>query len=586
VPLPFLSESIRGRYRHWPLALLLVSLGLTAAAAFDAQRAVRSQRSVAGLALKDYSSFAAWSYAQHLRDTLGSIAREALGAVNHGEQLHVNPHVPSAASMSTYLPWDSTCACHRGLRGPRPDYFFAMKIGWTTLDVGPAPIGLGWPEKSPGATHNAHDMHEEAAQPEVSAAHDDATTRWIIDSLTRRIRGLGRVDHGYALVIRKIDTRSTMIAYTLMPTVWGDTIVYGAQYSPTAFARIAGGVLDAEGLLPATFTAGRRNRDIMDVRLTDVSGNRLFDSARGMRSAVGAQLELPDPFGSLALDVAIRPAIVGTLLVGGLPKSHLPFLIGLLVLAATLSLVAVMQIRRDGELAQLRADFVSSVSHELRTPVAQIRLYLDTLRLGRATTDAQREWTLDHIDRETTRLTHLVENVLRLSQLGDDAATNEPTDVASEVRRVVDDFEPLARSRRARLIVTTTGAPLARVRADALRHIVINLLDNAVKYGPLDQAVHVIVSQIAHSIEIAVEDEGPGIPLEDRERIWRPFTRGRVTHGQGGSGIGLTIVREIAVACGGSVRAESAIGGGARIVVSLPVQPVAIAHVETATVPA
>src|SRR4029078_10364719 len=139
-------------------------------------------------------------------------------------------------------------------------------------------------------------------------------------------------------------------------------------------------------------------------------------------------------YGAAHLEVPVRPGQGSGFVIGGLPRSRLPLLLGLLLLAAAMSVIAVMQIRRESELAGLRADFVSSVSHELRTPLAQIRLYLETLQLGRTSTDEQRRWALSHVERETTRLAHLVENVLRFSTLGHDAASSTPVDPASEIR--------------------------------------------------------------------------------------------------------------------------------------------------------
>src|SRR5262249_23977604 len=155
-------------------------------------------------------------------------------------------------------------------------------------------------------------------------------------------------------------------------------------------------------------------------------------------------------------------------------------------------IVAVTQLKRDGELAAERAGFVSSVSHQLRTPVAQIRLYLDTLRLGRAESAEQREWSLGHIERETTRLSHLVENVLRFSTIGGEDPTHRGlTNVGDEVVKIAEEFRPLAASRKASIEVIATDAPPVPLKPDALRHIVLNLLDNAVKYGPIGQTVRV-----------------------------------------------------------------------------------------------
>ena len=563
--------------------MLLVSIGLTAIAAIEAQRTLRSQHAVAERALREYANFAAWSYAQHLTDTLAAIEQELVGSVNHGKGMHVSPEVPDAQDLEFYLPHDSRCDCHTTRAGPVPENFFAFKIGNASLDLGPPPDaanGAGWRMSMDMGMSDDMRMHMDSMRPErqLDVAHVDEASaherRWIVDSLTRRARGLGRPDHGFTLIIGEVDRRPRVLAYTLMPTAWGDTMVYGGRYSGSSLAGVFAGVLDGRGLLPETFTHGRGNRDIVVIRVRDHTGHSLFDSAPGVESDLAAHVDLPPAAGDLSLDAVIRPEIAGTLIIGGLPASRLPLLLGLLAVAAALSIVAVTQLRREGELAHLRADFVSSVSHELRTPLAQIRLYLDTLRLGRASTEDQRAWTLGHIERETTRLSYLVEKVLRFATLSyDDATPVDPIDAGAEVARVVAEFEPLAASRRASIAVETSPTPPLLVRPEAVRHIVINLLDNAVKYGPADQTVRVTVARQNGSVEIAVSDEGPGVPPAERDRIWRPFMRGGAARNHGGSGIGLTIVRQVAEGRGGAVRVESAAGGGARFVVSLPVEP-------------
>jgi len=554
-----------------PLIVLLASIGLTAVAVVDAQRAVRSQQAVTQRALREYATFAAWSYAQHLNEVLAALLRESLGAVNHGDNMHTSRRIPEARELAHYLPWDMQCMCHHARNGPNPSTFFGMKIGADGLDVGlntqndpmdrwghdpamwPAPIGM---EHASGYTPNE--------------------TRWLVDTLTRRIRGAGQVDHGYTLIVGATKDGPLFAAYTLMPTVWGDTMVYGARYSTETLAQLLSGVLDGNGLLPATFTKGRRNRDVLAVRVRDGSGHTLFDSAPGLTSPLEAHIELPGRAGALAVDAIIRPEVAGTLIIRGAPPSRLPFLLGLLGLAAALAVVAVAQLRREGELARLQADFVSSVSHELRTPLAQIKLYLETLRLGRARTDAEREWSLSHIDRETTRLHYLVENVLRFSRFGrPDSTIATPANLAEEVERVVDEFRPLAASRRARLVAMIGVRPTLPMRPEALRHVLLNLLDNAVKYGPNEQTVRVGLDVRDGEVVLSVADEGPGVPAREREQIWAPFLRGTASRAKGGSGIGLTIVREVVEQHGGRCWVEPASpGGGARFVVTLPLQPV------------
>ena len=130
-----LSLPSSARFR-WPLALLLVSIGVTAIAAVDAQRAVRSQRETAERALRGYASFAAWSYQQHLREALMMAAREVLGPVNHGHEMHTSPRVPAARELAHYLKWDSQCFCHRPAYGPNPGILFGFKLGTDTVGVG------------------------------------------------------------------------------------------------------------------------------------------------------------------------------------------------------------------------------------------------------------------------------------------------------------------------------------------------------------------------------------------------------------------------------------------------------------------
>jgi signal transduction histidine kinase len=255
-----------------------------------------------------------------------------------------------------------------------------------------------------------------------------------------------------------------------------------------------------------------------------------------------------------------RPEYAGLFVIGGLPRSHLPFLLTLLALAAALSVVAVAQLRREVELGRLRADFVANVSHELRTPLAQIRLDLDTVRLGRHPSEEYRTAALDRVDRETRRLTFLAENVLRFSRRGRTGAPSDrlPTDVAADTARIVDEFRPLAAARRATIALEVDGAPIALLDRDALRHIVINLLDNAAKYGPMGQTITVGVHNSGGTVRVSVTDQGPGVPDDERELIWQAFRRGSgaMRQGVGGSGMGLTIVREIVEQHGGHTHVD------------------------------
>jgi signal transduction histidine kinase len=274
----------------------------------------------------------------------------------------------------------------------------------------------------------------------------------------------------------------------------------------------------------------------------------------------------------------LRPELASQLIVGGLPRSRLPLLGAVFVLTAGLLAVALRQLYRQQELARLRTEFVSGVSHELRTPLAQIRWFAELLHLGKLRSDEERSRSAGIIDQEARRLTYLVENVLNFSRAekGTNRVTPEPLDLDTEIRDAVEMFTPLARSRRMTLRAVPSGLTVTADR-NALRQILLNLLDNAAKYGPAGQTI-TVGSQTSPAMEaprvrIWVEDEGPGIPPGDRVRVWEPYVRlTRASESAtGGSGIGLSVVRELVALQHGASWIEAAgAGGGARVVIELP----------------
>jgi signal transduction histidine kinase len=263
------------------------------------------------------------------------------------------------------------------------------------------------------------------------------------------------------------------------------------------------------------------------------------------------------------------------LVIGGLPRSRLPLLLVLVGLSAGLVVVALVQLRREYELARLRADFISSISHELRTPLAQVRMFAETLLLGRVRTDGERRRSLEIIDQEARRLTHLVENVLQYSRSERHLSRLSPerTDLALEVREAVEAFAPIAQARRVAVVTHLEDDIVAIVDRGALRQTLINLLDNAVKYGPPGQTVSVVLDRLDGHARITLDDEGPGIAPAERERIWEPFYRlERDAHSAvAGSGIGLSVVHDLVMMHDGTVSVDHAPSGGARFVVTLPI---------------
>ncbi|HEX9108072.1 MAG TPA: HAMP domain-containing sensor histidine kinase, partial [Longimicrobiales bacterium] len=326
--------------------------------------------------------------------------------------------------------------------------------------------------------------------------------------------------------------------------------------------------------LPDSLLHGQKNDDILSLRVTTPGGDELFHSPRVYTQAFSATEVLPSSFGALLLRVSLRPEAANILVIGGLPRSRMPLLLGLLAMTLALCVVALQQLRRETELARMREDFVSSVSHELRTPLAQIRMFTETLLLGRTRSDAERRRSLEIIDQEAKRLTHLVENVLRISRAarGISRVVPENVELTAEVITNIESFRLFAVQKRVELRPELQAGVMGVVDRGGLRQMLLNLLDNALKYGPAGQRVVVGLALVEDRARIWVDDEGPGIAPEDRDKVFDPFYRSPRDAGSAvaGSGIGLAVVREIATLHGGRAWAEAAPGGGARITIEIP----------------
>lgn len=247
----------------------------------------------------------------------------------------------------------------------------------------------------------------------------------------------------------------------------------------------------------------------------------------------------------------------------------------LFALAYLASRARIAEMRREQEVAAVRADFVAAVSHELRTPLAQIKLFAELLRKKALRRPGEIERAHHVIEKEAGRLGILVDNVLsharltRRSSTPPEVDTGHATDVARDVAYVVDAFAPLAAEKGARVVSSVSGTAMAPVDSQSLRQILLNFLENAVRYGPRGQTITLACEQSADAIRLSVSDEGQGVAEAERDAIWLPFERGaagRASTG-GGSGIGLSVVRNLVGQYGGKAWVESTPTGGARFVV-------------------
>lgn len=394
-----------------------------------------------------------------------------------------------------------------------------------------------------------------------------------LDALLRRIvREPGSPEAPYNS--SRTESGREQVIYAIRATPDGATQIAGFVVSQTGISEHLGRVFDRGPLLPSSLAAGQVSNDMLFTRMTDPAGavvlekNPFFDSKLTVSKVLG-----PDYQGileSFRIDVSLDPASAGSLVIGGLPTSRLPMLLVVMAFVAMLMVTAILLFRREQAVINLRADFVSQVSHELRTPLTQIRIFAETLLLDRARTDDEKRRSLEIIDRESQRLCHLVDNILLFSNISDATQIDRrPQLLAPIVNEVCDIVRATADSET--LSASTDESARASIDADALRQVILNLLDNAIKYGPAGQVITVSLSRSNGAVQLTVADQGPGIPESERERVWSPFYRLRREQDAAisGTGIGLSVVQKLVELMDGRcwIAAQD---GGARVCVEFP----------------
>jgi len=240
-------------------------------------------------------------------------------------------------------------------------------------------------------------------------------------------------------------------------------------------------------------------------------------------------------------------------------------------------LFAYRNVARELAVAKLKSDFVSNVSHELRTPLALIRLYAETLELGRISNPGKHQEYYEIIRKESERLTSLINNILDFSRIesGKKEYSFRETDVADLVRSTLESY---------RFEIEQNGfqfeekidndLPQLWMDREAIARTLLNLVNNAVKYSASEKYLGVHLYRHNGGVSLEVVDHGIGIPEKEQLKIFEKFYRvgDPLVHNTKGSGLGLSLVRHIVQAHGGEVAVESELGQGSRFIITLPVQ--------------
>jgi len=526
------------RRRSTPtIAILVLTAGLAGFLAFEAWDAARSHRKTAEGAIRDYASFAAWEYSLAAKEGLYQTLVSIFSPIAHEEPLAPDAKPESPAILAHALTERVLC----------PDdtrYFFRLDIPQKELVV-------------------------KGTRP------SDEMMRWIRDTIRTDLRQYKK-DWSYSTVSGKVAGTPCSIVYQVKwNSNWQPAAAYGFQLCLSGFAEPTfAKTMKHATLLPPTLTKKLTNDSLMSIVLMDEAGHVLWKTRQQYDPQYSGKAVVPY-FGGLITTVSLNPKYADRLVIGGLPPSRVPLLLFVLALTLGLVIVGVLQLRREDELARLRGDFIASVSHELRTPLAQLRMFAETLLLGRVRSDQEQRRSLEIVDQEARRLSHLVENILQFSRAERQTIKLAPVDatLAPQVAAALEVFEPIAKARQVRVVRELDETLRCHVDAGALRQILLNLLDNAVKYGPLGQEVHVTLDRSPRTgfARIIVEDQGPGIPRERRNHVWEPFYRldRDAESAVAGSGIGLSVVRELVHRHGGTATIVDA-QVGARFIVELP----------------
>lgn len=543
------------------VGLILFTVGLTALLAYRAFDASRAQQQLTERTLRDYAGFAAFQVKSATINRMTGQQRAAFDLVVREINLR-GPIPPLGPERAAQLIRERgpLCRCLDGV-----SFFYQVTFADSSIDASASE----W--ATPENLRRIRDTVVAPARAEPAFPTPAG----------RRLLGVPQTSQTLVTILSSLGDRPYVFTHAVSVDTSGRPIVaYGfAVPASELVGRITRMVIASQPLLPSALTRGMNLDSLLAVTVRTPEHKIIYASgaARDMRFAATDSLDTR--IGALQFEVAINPAAAGRLIIGGLPRSRLPEVLATAFVAVTLLGLLLYQFRRQEELGRLRDDFVSGVSHELRTPLAQIRLLAELLHLGKVPTEEQRERSLHIIDKEARRLSFLVESILNFTNSKRGEMSFVRTNVDTEIEEIIAGFEPLAQAQGVQLTTHLTRGIVADVDRGALRQVVLNLLDNAVRYGPAGQTVTIATRAAGETWTLEVTDEGAGVPPDERDRIFAPYYRMKRDAGGavGGTGIGLAVVRRLVTEHNGDVHVSAGNtngnghGAGAKFVVTLPI---------------
>jgi signal transduction histidine kinase len=383
--------------------------------------------------------------------------------------------------------------------------------------------------------------------------------------------------HEYLHIINRVQSLQndySALGLTVNPGVNGDNHrPLWISYNNAWLVSLASGISDRPGLLVAVdigklFVSLRADRDFIQtfpadfqpITGDDPEGLSIGSNFRGLKIAF-----LGDQESWFSEPWIVQPAF---------------YLIALLlILGITLfgAYILWRDIRRDVRMAEMRSQFVSSVSHELKTPLTSIRMFAETLRLGRSKDKKAQEEYLDTIVNESQRLTRLLNNVLDFSKIEQGKRTYrlEPASLEGIIQSVARTMEyPLGQQGFKIDVSVEKDIPDVPVDRDAMEQALLNLLHNAMKYSGESREIGLDLFKKAGYAVMQVIDHGIGIPPQEQKKIFEKFYRGSSSENEriAGTGLGLALVLHIVQSHGGKLELESEPGKGSTFSIVLPLE--------------
>jgi signal transduction histidine kinase len=249
----------------------------------------------------------------------------------------------------------------------------------------------------------------------------------------------------------------------------------------------------------------------------------------------------------------------------------------ILLLAAMVLGVALIlrDIAREKHMARLRADFISNVTHELKTPLTSIRMYAESMIMGRVRSEERRREYLEVVVHESDRLKGMINNILEFSKMekGSPEYHFVTTDLALLIREAISEMSHWFSQEGFEITSELDSNLHADVDPEKMKQALNNLFSNAIKYSPDNKQVYIRLFRKEDNVIIEVEDHGIGIPDDKLSKIFEPFYRIGQEEGASGTGLGLTVVKEIVEAHGGMITVASKTGEGSKFVITLNQQP-------------